>query len=172
VSASHDRTFFDTFLLVLGILVGVTVGLIIIARIIAANTSVANRAEDPVYQRQVEERIQPVARVAIAGQDNTALAPPAAAPAVAATAAADLTGEQVYNQACVACHGAGVAGAPKFGDKAAWAPRIAQGLDTLNTHALQGYQGKAGYMPPKGGRTDLSDQSVVNGVDYIVASGK
>jgi len=172
VSASHDRTFFDTFLLVLGILVGVTIGLIIIARIIAANTSVANRAEDPVYERQVEERIQPVARVAIAGQDNTALAPPAAAPAVAATAAADLTGEQIYNQACVACHGAGVAGAPKLGDKAAWAPRIAQGMDTLHTHALQGFQGKAGYMPPKGGRTDLSDQSVMNGVDYIIAAGK
>jgi cytochrome c5 len=172
VSASHDRTFFDTFLLVLGILVGVTIGLIIIARIIAANTSVANRAEDPEYQRQVEQRIQPVARVAIAGQDNTALAPPAAAPAVAATAAADLTGEQIYNQACVACHGAGVAGAPKLGDKAAWAPRIAQGMDTLHNHALQGFQGKAGYMPPKGGRTDLSDQSVMNGVDYIVAAGK
>ncbi len=172
MSASHDRTFFDTFLLVLGILVGVTIGLIIIARTIAANTSVANRAEDPVYERQVEERIQPVARVAIAGQDNTALAPPAAAPAVAATAAADLTGEQIYNQACVACHGAGVAGAPKLGDKAAWAPRIAQGMDTLHKHALQGFQGKAGYMPPKGGRTDLSDQSVMNGVDYIVAAGK
>jgi cytochrome c5 len=172
VSASHDRTFFDTSLLVLGILVGVTIGLIIIARIIAANTSVANRAEDPVFQRQVEERIQPVARVAIAGQDNSSLAPPAAAPAVAATAAADLTGEQIYNQACVACHGAGVAGAPKLGDKAAWAPRIAQGMDTLHKHALQGFQGKAGYMPPKGGRTDLSDQSVMNGVDYIVAAGK
>jgi len=172
VSASHDRTFFDTFLLVLGILVGVTIGLIILARIIAANTSVANRAEDPVFLRQVEERIQPVARVAIAGQDNTALAPPAAAPAVAAAAAADLTGEQIYNQACVACHGAGVAGAPKFGDKAAWAPRIAQGMDTLHNHALQGFQGKAGLMPPKGGRTDLSDQSVVNGVDYIVEAGK
>ena len=172
MSASHDRTFFDTFLLVLGILVGVTIGLIIIARIIAANTSVANRAEDPMFQQQVEERIQPVARVAIAGQDNSSLAPPAAAAAVAATAAVDLTGEQVYNQACVACHGAGVAGAPKFGDKAAWAPRIAQGMDTLHTHSLQGYQGKAGYMPPKGGRTDLSDQSVINGVDYIVAAGK
>ena len=132
----------------------------------------ANRAEDPVFQRQVEERIQPVARVAIAGQDNSSLAPPAAAPAVAATAAADLTGEQIYNQACVACHGAGVAGAPKLGDKAAWAPRIAQGMDTLHKHALQGFQGKAGYMPPKGGRTDLSDQSVMNGVDYIVAAGK
>ena len=172
MSASHDRTFFDTFLLVLGILVGVTIGLIIIARIIATNTSVANRAEDPVYQRQVEERIRPVARVAIAGQDNSALAPPAAAAAVAVTAAADLTGEQVYNQACVACHGAGVAGAPKFGDKAAWAPRIAQGMDTLHAHALQGYQGKAGYMPPKGGRTDLSDQSIVNSVDYIIAASK
>jgi cytochrome c5 len=172
VSASHDRTFFDTFLLVLGILVGVTIGLIIIARIIAANTSVANRAEDPVYQRQVEERIRPVARVAIAGQDNTALAPPAAAAAEAVTAAADLTGEQAYNQACVACHGAGVAGAPKLGDKAAWAPRIAQGMDILHAHALQGYQGKAGYMPPKGGRTDLSDQSIVNGVDYIIAASK
>ena len=172
MSASHDRTFFDTFLLVLGILVGVTIGLIIIARIIAANTSVANRAEDPVYQRQVEERIRPVARVAIAGQDNSALAPPAAAAAVAVTAAADLTGEQVYNQACVACHGAGVAGAPKLGDKAAWAPRIAQGMDTLHAHALQGYQGKAGYMPPKGGRTDLSDQSILNGVDYIIAASK
>ena len=168
MSASHDRTFFDTFLLVLGILVGVTSGLIIIARIIATNTSVANTAEDPVYQRQVEERIQPVARVAIAGQDNSSLAPPAAA----ATAAADLSGEQVYNQACVACHGAGVAGAPKLGDKAAWAPRIAQGMDTLHAHALQGYQGKAGYMPPKGGRTDLSDQSILNGVDYIIAAGK
>jgi cytochrome c5 len=172
VSASHDRTFFDTFLLVLGILVGVTIGLIIVARIIAANTAVTNRAEDAVYQHQIEERIRPVARVAVAGQDNTALTPPAATPALAATAAADLTGEQIYNQACVACHGGGVAGAPKFGDKAAWAPRIAQGMDTLNNHSLQGYQGKAGYMPPKGGRTDLSDQSVMNGVEYMVAAGK
>ncbi len=173
VSASHDRTFFDTFMLVLGILVGVTIGLIIIARIIAANTSLANRAEDPVFERQLEQRIAPVARVAVAGKDNTALAPPVAAgPAAGAVAAADLTGEQVYNQACVACHGAGVAGAPKLGDKAAWAPRIAQGMDTLHKHALQGFQGKAGYMPPKGGRTDFSDQSVMNGVDYIVAAAK
>jgi len=173
VSASHDRKFFDTFMLVLGILAGVTVGLIIVARIIAANTSLSHKAEDPVFERQVEERIRPVARVAVAGADNSALAPPAPAPAAAgAVATADLTGEQVYNQACVACHGAGVAGAPKLGDKAAWAPRIAQGADMLHTHALQGFQGKAGFMPPKGGRTDLSDQSVINGVDYIVAAAK
>jgi cytochrome c5 len=173
VSASHDRKFFDTFMLVLGILAGVTVGLIIVARIIAANTSLSHKAEDPVFEQQVEERIQPVAHVAVAGADNSALAPPAPVPAAAgAVATADLTGEQVFNQACVACHGAGVAGAPKFGDKTAWAPRIAQGVDTLHTHALQGFQGKAGLMPPKGGRTDLSDQSVMNGVDYMVAAGK
>jgi len=169
VSASHDRTFFDTFMLVLGILLGVTIGLIILARVIAGNTSLLHKKEDPVYQQEVESRIEPVARVAVAGQDNTALSPAAAEPVVAAE---DLPGETVYNQACVACHGAGIAGAPKLGDTAAWAARIAQGADTLHTHALQGFQGKAGYMPPKGGRTDLSDQSVINAVDYIVGASQ
>ena len=60
----------------------------------------------------------------------------------------------------------------KTGDKAAWGPRIAQGMDLMHKHAIEGYQGKAGYMPPKGGRTDLSDQSILNGVDYIIAAGK
>jgi cytochrome c5 len=169
VSASHDRKFFDTFMLVLGILLGITIALIILARIIASNTSLAHKKEDPVYSAEVAARIGPVARVAVAGQDNSALAPAAAAPAVAAE---DLPGETVYNQACVACHGAGIAGAPKLGDKAAWAPRLAQGADTLHKHALEGFQGKAGYMPPKGGRTDLSDQSVINAVDFILAAGK
>jgi cytochrome c5 len=169
VSASHDRTFFDTFMLVLGILLGVTIGLIILARVIAGNTSLLHKKEDPVYQQEVASRIEPVARVAVAGQDNTALSPAAAEPVVAAE---DLPGETVYNQACVACHGAGIAGAPKLGDTAAWAARIAQGADTLHAHALQGFQGKAGYMPPKGGRTDLSDQSVINAVDYIVGASQ
>jgi cytochrome c5 len=171
VSASHDRKFFDTFMLVLGILLGVTIGLIILARFIAGQTSGAHKLTDPVYQQEVMARIQPVGRVAVAGQDNSSLAPAASAEPAAA-AAADLPGETVYNQACVACHGAGIAGAPKLGDAAAWAPRIAQGPDTLYTHAIQGFQGKAGYMPPKGGRTDLSDQSVINAVDYIVAGSK
>ncbi len=169
MSAEHDRKFFDTFMLVLGILLGITIALIIVARLIAANTSLAHKKEDPVFQREVASRIGPVAKVAVAGQDNSALMPEAAAPVAAAE---DLPGETVFNQACVACHGAGIAGAPKFGDKAAWAPRIAQGADTLHKHALQGFQGKNGYMPPKGGRTDLSDQSVMNAVDYIIAAAK
>jgi cytochrome c5 len=168
VSASHDRKFFDTFLLILGILVGIAIALVVLARIIAANTSVAHRQDDPVYAQQVEARIHPFARDAVAGEDNAALAAPAAAP----VAAVDLDGEAAFNQACVACHGAGIAGAPKFGDKAAWAPRIAQGIDTLHQHALQGFQGKSGVMPAKGGRTDFTDKSVMNAVDYMVAAGQ
>lgn len=169
MSASHDRKFFDTFMLVLGILAAVTVGLMVLAGIISDRTSKVQDAQDPLRQQETIERIQPVARVAVAGQDNAALAPPAAA---TTAAAADLPGEQVYLQVCTACHGAGVAGAPKTGDKAAWAPRLAQGADVLHKHALEGYQGKAGYMPPKGGRTDLSDQSVMNAVDYLITQAK
>jgi cytochrome c5 len=70
------------------------------------------------------------------------------------------------------CHGAGIAGAPKFGDKAAWAPRIAQGSDTLHTHALKGFQGKAGMMPAKGGNAALADADVKAAVDYMVSKAK
>ena len=173
MSAEHDRKFFDTFMLVLGILLGITIALIILARVIAGNTSGRHKQEDPVFVQEVLARIAPVANVAVAGQDNSALAAaPAAQAAAPAAPAADLPGETVYGQACVACHGAGIAGAPKFGDKAAWAPRIAQGPDTLHKHALEGFQGKNGLMPPKGGRTDLSDQSVINAVDYMVAGSQ
>ena len=169
MSADHDRTFFDTFMLVLGILVVVTIGLIALARNIAHRTSDLHHQEDPLKQAKVASYISPVAKVAVAGQDNAALNPPAAAPIAAAV---DMPGDQVYQQVCTACHGAAVAGAPKTGDKAAWGPRIAQGMDTLHKHALEGFQGKAGYMPPKGGRADLSDQSIMNAVDYLVAQAK
>jgi cytochrome c5 len=169
VTAEHDRKFFDTFMLVLSVLILVAVGLYALARIISANTQEQYVLKDPTLRAAVEERIAPVAKLAIAGQDNSALAPKqpeAAAPA------ADLGGEEVYNMACVACHGAGVAGAPKFGDKGAWAKRIAQGTATLNEHAIKGYQGQAGFMPAKGGRTDLSDQSIINAVEFMVANSK
>jgi cytochrome c5 len=169
VSASHDRKFFDTFMLVLGVLAAVTIGLMVLAGVISRNTSARYHQEDPRRQQETVARIAPVARVAVAGKDNAALAAPAQAPAAAL---ADLPGEEVYKQVCTACHGAAVAGAPKTGDKAAWAPRIAQGLPTLEKHALEGFQGKAGYMPPKGGRTDLSDQSVKNAVEYLVSQAK
>jgi len=136
---------------------------------VSARTQEQHVLTDPALRAAVAERIAPVGKVAIAGQDNSALEPQK--PAEAAPAA-DLGGEEVYNAACVACHGAGVAGAPKYGDKGAWAARIAQGTNTLYEHAVKGFQGQTGFMPPKGGRTDLSDKSITNAVDYMVAGSK
>jgi cytochrome c5 len=98
-------------------------------------------------------------------------APAAPAPAAAPAVASADTGKTLYNSACVACHGAGAAGAPKIGDKAAWAPRIAQGNATLYEHAIKGFQGKAGVMPPKGGST-APDAEVKAAVDYMVLASK
>ena len=82
------------------------------------------------------------------------------------------SGDSVYKGACAACHAAGVAGAPKFGDKAAWAPRVAQGKETIYKHAILGFQGKVGVMPAKGGNTSLSDADVKASVDYMLAAVK
>ena len=103
-------------------------------------------------------------------------APAAAAPAVAASPVAApakvaLDGQKIFNGACTACHTPGIAGAPKFGDKAAWAPRIKQGNAVLYEHAIKGFQGKAGVMPAKGGAA-ASDDEVKAAVDYMVAAGK
>lgn len=90
-----------------------------------------------------------------------------AAPAAAAGAAA-VDGKAVYEKTCVACHMAGVAGAPKAGDKAVWAPRIAEGKNHLYEHAIKG----KGAMPPKGGNPGLSDAEVKAAVDYLVSLAK
>jgi len=78
-----------------------------------------------------------------------------------------LTGEQVFAQVCKTCHETGLAGAPKVGDKAAWGPRIAEGEKSLVQHAIHGYQGKTGVMPPKGGNSDLTDEEVHRAVVYL-----
>jgi cytochrome c5 len=80
--------------------------------------------------------------------------------------ASDNDAKKTYDEACGVCHNVGVAGAPKFGDLAAWAPRIATGKDALYTTALKG----KGAMPAKGGRADISDDKVKATVDYMVAN--
>ncbi|MCW9023678.1 MAG: c-type cytochrome [Gammaproteobacteria bacterium] len=90
---------------------------------------------------------------------------------VSTTAQAD-AGQKTYQMACFACHGTGAAGAPKVGDKAAWKDRIAQGMATLEKHALKGYKGKTGFMPPKGGRADISDDDVKAAITYMVGQSK
>ena len=97
--------------------------------------------------------------------------PVAGAIATPAVAGNNEAGKALFNTACTACHTAGIAGAPKIGDKAAWAPRIAQGTNTLYEHAIKGFQGKAGVMPAKGGST-APDADVKAAVDYMVAAAK
>lgn len=91
---------------------------------------------------------------------------PAPAPASAPTAE-NTVGKSVYGKTCAMCHAAGVAGAPKPGDKADWAPRIAQGKDILYKHAMEGFTGSKGVMPARGGSTTLTDDEVKAAVDYM-----
>ncbi|WP_119963917.1 c-type cytochrome [Simplicispira lacusdiani] len=94
---------------------------------------------------------------------------PAAAPAAPAAPVADSgAGKAAYGKTCAMCHGAGVAGAPKPGDKADWGPRIAQGKDTLYKHAIEGFTGAKGMMPARGGNSTMSDDDVKAAVDYMV----
>lgn len=92
---------------------------------------------------------------------------PAAAPAAAPVAENEL-GKSVYGKTCAMCHAAGVAGAPKPGDKADWGPRIAQGKDTLYKHAIEGFTGAKGLMPAKGAAPNLTDADVKAAVDFMV----
>jgi cytochrome c5 len=95
---------------------------------------------------------------------SAAAPPPAAAPAAPAAPAAAADGKAIYDQTCTACHAAGVAGAPKLGDKAAWAPRIATGMDSLLKSVINGKNA----MPPKGGNAALTDAQVKAAVAYMV----
>lgn len=113
----------------------------------------AARQSGDLSEEAVARRIQPLAQVELAGP-------------VAATA--KKTAEQIYQGICAACHEAGVAGAPKRGDKAAWAPRLAAGLDGLAASAIKG----KGAMPPKGGDTSIADADIRAVVAYMTGAGK
>lgn len=166
--SKQDSHFFNNFSLVLGILFAVTLALFAFARHVGASHQGKQVTTDPTYVESVEERLKPVAAVAVSGQDNTALAIKSTGPATAA-AALPANGTAAYETACLACHGAGIAGAPKAGDKAAWAPRVAQGKETLYNHAINGFDGKEpGVMPAKGGRTDWPDDLIKQAVDHIL----
>ena len=90
-----------------------------------------------------------------------------------AMAAYDLnSGKAVYDKACVVCHKTGMGGTPKLGDKAAWAPRISQGMDLLISKSIKGFQGKTGLMPAKGGNLEFTDAQIANSVAYSVEHSK
>ncbi|MDE0920793.1 MAG: c-type cytochrome [Arenicellales bacterium] len=111
------------------------------------------------------ERVKAVGQINLAS--NTTVS--SATTQVTATATAIIDGKKIYNGMCVACHGAGIAGAPRVGDKGAWAERIDKGASTLYANAINGVQGSSGVMPAKGGNPALSDDEIKAVVDYMVA---
>jgi cytochrome c5 len=171
--SKQDTHFFNTFSLVIGLLVVVALGLFALARGVASQTQEKQILVEDDYLKGVSERVAPFARVAVAGQDNSALKIEAPANAAgSAMPAQPKNGDELYEQACKACHGAGIGGAPKSGDAAAWGPRIAKGKPILYDHAIHGFTGTAGMMPAKGGRVDVSDDLVKQAVDHMIDLGK
>jgi cytochrome c5 len=164
MTKNPDKQFFDLFMLVIGILIGVTFALFLLSNYIAGQTQEVYILQDEPYQAQVLSNIQPVGQIAVDGEEVAQTVQVAAAQPVVEV----LSGPQVYNMACLACHGTGVGGAPATGEVAVWAPRIAQGKSVLEDHALNGFTGDAGFMPPKGGRVDLSDEEILTAVEYIL----
>jgi cytochrome c5 len=172
--------------------IGVAIGAValIIGIILAAQFAIGaygsrSAKDDPAMRpERVAQRIAPVARVSIDSNApapapstppppapavaTVAAVPPPAAPAASAKTADAGVGKKTFDTVCTACHTAGVAGAPKLGDKAAWAPRVAQGKDTLYQSALHGKKA----MPAKGGNPSLSDADVKAAVDYMVVVAK
>ena len=167
---NRDKSFFDTYSLLLGVLGVIAIGILVVAIKMSRESQSEYSGDAEAYAAAVAERIRPLGEVYLPGQQ---LAEPTIETAVEPEPVATLmTGPQVYNGACIACHGTGVGGAPVVGDQEEWAPRIAQGMDTLNDHAINGYTGSAGVMIAKGGRLDLSDGEIAGAVDYMVEESR
>ncbi|MBI2993579.1 MAG: cytochrome c5 family protein [Gammaproteobacteria bacterium] len=153
--------------------------MIVIFFILARVFGIDESAHTSQRTGEVSELTRPVGEAVVTGAEQPAVEPAAtaetvatAAPPAAAAAPADV-GKQTYSGLCFSCHGTGLPGIPQFGDKAAWAPRIAAGTDLLHEHALKGYTGTSGIMmPAKGGNPALSDDEVKLAVDYMVANSQ
>lgn len=135
----------------------------------AEQPAAAQPAAEPAAEPQpaaLAEAAAEAAQVVVDKVEEVATAAESALASVAAPAAPDLDkGKAVYSTACFACHMTGAAGAPKLDDKAAWAPRLAQGRDALVASSING----KGAMPPKGGRVDLADADIEAAVAYMLS---
>lgn len=159
----NDSTFSRLFILMIIAMTVLTAILMVLASF--ASSDVNTRLDERAAVENtaaLAERIAPVGEFAVATSEavETANVEPVV-----------LSGVEAY-ASCAACHGAGIAGAPAVGDQQAWSLRLSKGIETLYSNAIQGYQGEAGYMPAKGGNSDLSDQSVRNAVDYMVGQSE
>jgi len=155
---SQDKQFFSTFFAIMAGLAVLAIILVIMAISLTSEVS-ESRPEEVAL-----ENIKPVGQVYIAGESEPEPEPVAAA----AADAGPKSGDEVYNGSCAACHGTGAAGAPKLGDAAAWAPRIAQGMDTMLSNATNGLNA----MPPKGLCMTCSDADLKAAIEYIVSQSQ
>ncbi|HIG78872.1 MAG TPA: cytochrome c5 family protein [Cycloclasticus sp.] len=150
----------------IGKVIAVLIIIAIVISIAAINLVGDNEGTSAAFQeKKVLDRIKPLGVVA-----TTAAEAKEASPVVEEVAVEQgpMTAEQVYNTACMACHSTGAAGAPKTGDVAAWAPRIAQGDDVLFEHATKGFKG----MPPRGGSPQLSDEDITVAIGFMVSQSQ
>lgn len=151
-----DATFGKVFAGMIGGMVLLTIALIILAYAVGGE---AGRQKSDISistaDQETKSRTTPVASIAV-GEVSAQQQAMASAEAV--------SGDSVYQSACAACHATGIANAPKYGDAAAWEPRIAQGVEVLYEHAINGFN----TMPAKGGNISLSDDAVKAAVDYMI----
>ncbi|MCI0466838.1 MAG: c-type cytochrome [Beijerinckiaceae bacterium] len=181
MTGDEDANFIRTLIGVLGALVVFSVVLMYFSNAIGDDEPTEEEKQEiaeriaPVGQVDVTPATEAVAASATSEQVSSAQPAESGSPARAenapvsgaGSASPDDKGKAVYDGSCFACHTSGLAGAPKLGDKVAWEPRIAQGMETLVAHAIQGFQGAGGMMPPKGGRDDLADADVKAAVMYM-----
>lgn len=168
-----DLAFLKHFSMLILFLVLVAIGLFALAmHIYAGNPSPTNTDQTKV----VDTRLAPVGGVYAGDTGRAAMlaAQEAAAQAAASQVAYGGTtdGSVIFGNLCQSCHGTGAGGAPKLTDKAHWGPRLAEGVDTLVKHAIEGYTGSSGMMPPRGGNPALTDEQVRATVEWMIEQVK
>lgn len=167
--ASKSNPIKMAIIIAVGTLV-VIIGIVLLAEF-AVDTYALGTDAKTASPEETAKRIAPVARLVVGTGAEPAATPATSAPAaipVAAVSTGKPDGKAVYASACAACHTAGVAGAPKLGDKAIWAVRLKTGTEALYASAIKG----KGIMPAKGGNMALADADVRASVDYLIAQSK
>ncbi|MEC9375215.1 MAG: c-type cytochrome [Pseudomonadota bacterium] len=158
--------FLDLILITIGVVICIMVGILFIATQASQKKQNEINRQSISVQLEISSRIAPIGKIAIDGEKQLENLTFSTSPREELKK--PLLGEQVYKQACNACHSSGVAGAPKFGDSLEWEQRLAEGIDSLNNNAIKGFQGDFGFMPAKGGFIQLSDDEVRTAVQYII----
>jgi cytochrome c5 len=166
---STDRIFLKHFAMLIGFLIVLALVLMALgAHIYASHPPETN----PKAAEATDDRIAPVGAVYAGDTGRAAMA--AAQEAAKAAAASQVAyggttdGKTIFGSLCHSCHETGAGGAPRITDKGAWAPRVSGGIETLVKHAIEGYTGKSGVMPPKGGNPALTDEQIKATVTWMI----